>query len=348
MTKSILASFFVLLVACNDNQINLGNPPSETAAVSVKTYDATEFLEKQDQAVQLSLSEDKTTNHQTNHIGPVMTCGEYNSILYAGQHINTGNVKITNTNTEVKIDVNSLSTQGWFIKAYHVYVGTTAVPTTPSGNPAPGQFPYKDTFNDLQSGFIITIPFSELSLSCESNLYIAIHTEMVKLDENQNEVQTETGWGYGINAFGSGNWGWWIGYEMCCGGGGAGAEVGCTYTQGYWRNHNKYASNENQKIAWPLDEDTMYCNQTWLDILKTPPAGGNAWYILGKQLIAAKLNIAKGASSGAMIDQAINHGEALMIGNCTSIPTEMRQTALDYASILDSYNNGYTGPGHCE
>ena len=25
----------------------------------------------------------------------------------------------------------------------------------------------------------------------------------------------------------------------------------------------------------------------------------------------------------------------------------MRATALNYAFLLDQYNNGYTGPGHC-
>ena len=71
------------------------------------------------------------------------------------------------------------------------------------------------------------------------------------------------------------------------------------------------------------------------------------WYILAHQWIAAKLNQATGASTGAMVDHALNHGEAIMTGNCTTIPSEMQSITREYAELLDNYNNGFTGPGHC-
>src|SRR5258708_3911894 len=59
----------------------------------------------------------------------------------------------------------------------------------------------------------------------------------------------------------------------------------CTFTMGYWKNHNKYADNPSQQIPWPIcsqdpqGEDTLLCGMRWLYILQTEP-NGNAWYIL--------------------------------------------------------------------
>src|SRR5262249_23701270 len=56
-------------------------------------------------------------------------------------------------------------------------------------------------------------------------------------------------------------------------------QSGCTYTQGYWKNHNAYQNNRSQRLPWPISENTMLCGKTWLAILGMTPRG-DAWYIL--------------------------------------------------------------------
>jgi cysteine-rich repeat protein len=121
--------------------------------------------------------------------------------------------------------------------------------------------------------------------------------------------------------------------------------VHCTYTIGYWKTHSRYASQPAKRTAWPINEDTMLCGQTWYTILRTAPRT-NAWYILAHQWIGAKLNVALNASTTPEIDAALARGEALLAG-CTISSTD-RAVALDAASVLDSFNNGVIGPGHCD
>ncbi len=122
-------------------------------------------------------------------------------------------------------------------------------------------------------------------------------------------------------------------------------DEGCTLTQGYWKNHNKYATTPSQQIPWPISEDTLMCGESWLEILETPPAG-DKWYILAHQYIAARLNIAKGASTPAAVIAALSAAEALLPG-CSIDPAD-EATAIAAAETLDDYNNGLIGPGHCD
>ena len=67
----------------------------------------------------------------------------------------------------------------------------------------------------------------------------------------------------------------------------------CTKTQGYWKNHEE---------AWPVDSLTLgattYSKVQLLAILREP-VKGNGLVSLSHQLIAAKLNVAVGASGAA-------------------------------------------------
>src|SRR3989344_3451700 len=71
-------------------------------------------------------------------------------------------------------------------------------------------------------------------------------------------------------------------------------EENCTYSSGYWKNH------EDQ---WPVQAlvigDVTYTKVELLDIL-TSPARGDATYNLAHQLIAVKLNITNGADESAL------------------------------------------------
>ena len=90
-------------------------------------------------------------------------------------------------------------------------------------------------------------------------------------------------------------------------------EPGCTLTQGYWKTHSKYAGAKKYDATWALiGEDTAFFSsgKTWYQAINTSSAGGNAYYILAHQYIAAKLNLAGGASSTPAVATALAGAEA--------------------------------------
>lgn len=135
--------------------------------------------------------------------------------------------------------------------------------------------------------------------------------------------------------------------------------VGCTYTQGYWKNHTKYSAARRDD-GWdnigPLGEDTEFflSGSTYLEVLKTAPKGGNAYFILAHQYIAAKLNVLNGTSAPELVTDVLAEAEALFnaytpaqIGALKG-SNALRKTFIEHAKILDQYNNGIIGPGHCD
>ncbi len=129
-------------------------------------------------------------------------------------------------------------------------------------------------------------------------------------------------------------------------GGGGDSGGGCTLTQGYWKNHNEFKTKASQMINWPapMDERALLCGKELLDILNTPTTG-DAWVILAHQYIAASLNVASGASTTA-ISSTLAEARAVLLAGCGGIAD--RQNAIDLSYLLDSYNNGLIGPGHCD
>ena len=135
---------------------------------------------------------------------------------------------------------------------------------------------------------------------------------------------------------------------------GATIDNNCTYTQGYWRTHGPGACQAgNNANEWPVTSLTLgtvnYTDTELCSILHTP-AGGNGLLILAHQLIAAKLNIANGADPSA-IAADVASADAL-IGNLVVPPVGIDFLAPSsvntVAQALDDWNNGITGPGHCE
>lgn len=128
-----------------------------------------------------------------------------------------------------------------------------------------------------------------------------------------------------------------------CGGG----DGGCTYTQGYWKNHLD---------LWPVNTMTLgtvnYDSGDLLAIFNASPGNGqgaNGLLILAHQLIAAKLNIANGADSTA-ISASVTAADALIGGLvCPPLGTGFLSSASVSAlnAALTAYNEGTTGPGHC-
>jgi hypothetical protein len=126
---------------------------------------------------------------------------------------------------------------------------------------------------------------------------------------------------------------------------------GCTFTQGYYKNHETYVSNllnggtiNIGTLASPflLNADQIDAN------LGTNPKGGNAFYILSHQLITAELNIIGGASAPQAVQDAIDDAQELFADG--AISAGERASAISLAAILDAYNNGLAagGPAHCD
>ncbi|MBI4514453.1 MAG: hypothetical protein HY699_01375 [Deltaproteobacteria bacterium] len=118
---------------------------------------------------------------------------------------------------------------------------------------------------------------------------------------------------------------------------------GCTYTVGYWKNHPE---------AWPVDSITIggvaYTKAEAIFILQTP-TGGDATYILAHQLIAAKLNVLNGANGAAVADAIASADTWLAAHPLGSNPSDAdRAYGIALAAVLDGYNNGVIGPGHCD
>jgi hypothetical protein len=120
----------------------------------------------------------------------------------------------------------------------------------------------------------------------------------------------------------------------------------CTFTEGYWKSHNKYAVKQSQNPPWPLSEETLLCGRTWFDILQTEPQG-NDWFLLAHQWIASELNGAQGASVPPEVQTGMSEAATLLAGNCSSIPKNLTPFATDLSDLLEKYNSGRIGPGHC-
>ncbi len=129
---------------------------------------------------------------------------------------------------------------------------------------------------------------------------------------------------------------------------------GCTYTQGYWKTHGPDGCVTGNNVnEWPVTSlvlgNVSYTDSELCSILNTP-GGGNGLITLAHQLIAAKLNVANGSDDTA-IAGAIVAADAL-IGDLVIPPVGggyLSPSATTSLIItLTEYNEGATGPGHCD
>ncbi len=123
-----------------------------------------------------------------------------------------------------------------------------------------------------------------------------------------------------------------------------GADANCTFTQGYWKNH------EDQ---WPVSSLTLgsvsYTAAQLLSIFNKP-VQGNGLISLAHQLIATKLNLAMGANPTDVLATVVA-ADALIgalvvppVGSGFLAPA----TTSALTEVLDDFNNGIIGPGHCD
>jgi hypothetical protein len=128
---------------------------------------------------------------------------------------------------------------------------------------------------------------------------------------------------------------------------------GCTRTLGYWKTHSKYGPAPYDATWAEIGEDTAFflSGKTYYQTMWTNPAGGQVYWSLAHQFIAAELNVLAGASiPGDVLDAwlaAKTIFETKTPSQVGRANTTLGQQAVALAGILDEYNNGVTGPGHC-
>ena len=138
--------------------------------------------------------------------------------------------------------------------------------------------------------------------------------------------------------------------------------TGCTLTQGYWKTHSSYGPARYDE-TWALvgagvgagigsgtGADTPFyrSGKSYYGVLWTPPAG-SAYYVLAHQFIAATLNVLAEADE-TVVAQDLATARAFFASTApTTVLSKTQQAGLKaLAGRLDAYNNGATGPGHCD
>lgn len=127
-------------------------------------------------------------------------------------------------------------------------------------------------------------------------------------------------------------------------------EVGCTRTQGYWKTHGDPKNQKKYNNTWePYVGKTFYMSgMTYMEVLNEP-VKGRAYFILAHQYIAAMLNMDAGASMPSEVKSAFDAATNHFKNNKPSDKKDpMHNQLTTWAGILDDYNNGKTGPGHCD
>lgn len=219
------------------------------------------------------------------------------------------------------VSVHLTAAEGWQLGDFHVRIGPSADELTDYVlNPEPW-------IDGYVSELSVTVPWDGMGVTCGDQVKVII----------QGHEVDDTGRIF-VSALGDGDrgqWGWIAWYDLCC----EPQDVGCTLTQGYWKTHPD---------AWPVTSlrlgDRIYTQDELLGLLHTAPRGDSS-LILAHQLIAAELNRAAGAQVAADLAAA----QAWMTANGDVLPYGVRSTeATALATALAAYNEGATGPGHCD
>jgi hypothetical protein len=139
-------------------------------------------------------------------------------------------------------------------------------------------------------------------------------------------------------------------------------EEGCTRSKGYWKTHAGFGPQEDVvtpllPIWLGLPDSTKSLDVTTAQIahdvlvMFTYGRPSNGITKLYAQLLAAKLNIADGASDediAETIEMADTFLAAYDWNDWSMLSGEQRQMVLSWMERLDSYNEGYIGPGSCD
>ncbi|MGV3587556.1 MAG: hypothetical protein ACO1OF_11165 [Adhaeribacter sp.] len=124
-------------------------------------------------------------------------------------------------------------------------------------------------------------------------------------------------------------------------------EAGCTRTQGYWKNHAPGSKKADPNWGNLATTQFFSSGETYLSIFDVQPKG-NAYYILAHQYVAATLNLKSGASMPTSVMTAYNNATNFFENNMPTQTAVSKNQLTQWADVLDKYNNGVTGPGHCD
>ena len=128
---------------------------------------------------------------------------------------------------------------------------------------------------------------------------------------------------------------------------------GCTATLGYWKTHSTYGPASKPDATWNLvggpDAAFFSSGKSWYQLFWTP-VGGNAYVNLAHQYMAARLNVLAGASTTPQVDAALAWATTFFSTYTPSstLSKALKNQVLATAGLLDDYNNGVIGPGHCD
>lgn len=135
--------------------------------------------------------------------------------------------------------------------------------------------------------------------------------------------------------------------------------TGCTRTIGYWKTHAGFGPQAD--VVTPLLPKWLGTAGGAKSVLVNTAAkavqylsmNGDASNGINKlyaQLLGAKLSIANGAN-GSAVSSTILAADGFLAqynsADWTSLSKSQRSTVLAWMEALDAYNNGLTGPGHC-
>lgn len=142
---------------------------------------------------------------------------------------------------------------------------------------------------------------------------------------------------------------------------GACSTTGCTRTIGYWKTHAGFNGNNADRVT-PLLPVTLGCTYSVTSAVQSTSilqfnglAGGarNGLNKLAAQLLAAKYNIASGASSSPIAAEVAQADSYLCSygfnpGSWDSLGKGTQNAIKRLSGDLDKYNNGESGVAHCE
>ena len=141
---------------------------------------------------------------------------------------------------------------------------------------------------------------------------------------------------------------------------------GCTYTQGYWKTHStckeqkgngkgperdptwdELENAENTTFFLAVD---MYGNEMdYCQVFDAKP-NESKYYILAHQYIAAELNLLNDADPADVSDAFDEATEFLSTYDQEDVnqSSDLQADCVRLGGILDEFNNGVIGPGHCD
>jgi hypothetical protein len=141
-------------------------------------------------------------------------CDTYVShVLYGGQTIDVGDVEVWHDGDNVYV---RFTTEGmWWLSETNVWVGDDIdnLPTTGSGAPKIGHFPFSMDHDPMVQMYKYTIDLDDAGFDPGDTLYFATHAVVNKVVSGE-VVQEETGWA-GDEDPESKRWWWYFDYEPC-------------------------------------------------------------------------------------------------------------------------------------